>query len=445
MMVLSLLMPSPGSMDDAVVNVTPADIAALLVVLRAGVLVLSDDRPVGKVPVSVLIAMGLVVTAGAVATGYATDFALSATGLVRYAEVFVVIPLAVATCLRRRQDAAWVLAAILALGCLEGLLGVHQFVTRTGASYAGQNVRAIGTFGAYNIMSLATVTAYAMLVALAAFLAVRDRRRWFALGAVVALAVPLLLSLSRGAWVALAMGSIAAILMTGPRRLAQVLLGLALAVVAAGMVAPDLAEEQLAQRATSMLSVFSDPDKSVQDRFDLWGTAVKVWREQPVTGVGIKNFPEWRDRHAPLSLSSGSDISDPSNGFRRAPLLSPHNFYLLVLAEQGLLGLMAFCVLFSLLFVLVIRALIQPGLDRRTRWLGLAVSGFLVHYLTASIYGDIGGPTTVLSATWLGLAITASSSSSGDRVDPQRSEQPNVVLAKRLGELSRTTGRGYDA
>ena len=68
----------------------------------------------------------------------------------------------------------------------------------------------------------------------------------------------------------------------------------------------------------------------------------RIFIDHPVTGVGLRHFPLFRDTYAPMSLSSGGDVLDATQGFRRVELLSPHNFYLLVLSELGIVGAMAF-------------------------------------------------------------------------------------------------------
>ena len=47
---------------------------------------------------------------------------------------------------------------------------------------------------------------------------------------------------------------------------------------------------------------------SVRDRYALWDAALGMWRDHPVTGVGPKNFTDYRDTYASVGLSSGSDV-----------------------------------------------------------------------------------------------------------------------------------------
>jgi hypothetical protein len=130
-----------------------------------------------------------------------------------------------------------------------------------------------------------------------------------------------------------------------------------------------------------------------------------------VTGVGLKGFPEFRDTHASLALSSGSDIGGAGTVYQRQPLLSPHNMYLLVLSEQGLAGLVTLAGSWLALLVCGVRGLLR--MRRRTAGPGgasggldcaLVALGLLVWVLVDFAYADIGGPTTVLTALVFGLA-----------------------------------------
>jgi O-antigen ligase len=161
----------------------------------------------------------------------------------------------------------------------------------------------------------------------------------------------------------------------------------------------------LQERVGSITRVADAPDQSVTDRYTMWAAATGMWRERPLTGVGLKGFPEHRDAHASLALSSGSETDGAGAGYRRQPLLSPHNMYLLVLAEQGLIGLLALAGSWLALLVLGLR-----GLRRARRERGsvpdcaFVVCGLLVWQLTDFAYADIGGPSTVLTAVCFGLA-----------------------------------------
>jgi O-antigen ligase len=159
------------------------------------------------------------------------------------------------------------------------------------------------------------------------------------------------------------------------------------------------------ERAASITQVTDAPDQSVTDRYTLWAAAVGMWRSQPLTGVGLKGFPAHRDTYASLALSSGSDTEGAGRGFQRQPLLSPHNMYLLLLSEQGLLGLVTVAGSWAAILVLALRRLWRtraaaPG----GAGPGLAVASLTAWQIVDFAYADIGGPSTVMTGVMLGFA-----------------------------------------
>ncbi|NED20300.1 O-antigen ligase family protein, partial [Streptomyces sp. SID9913] len=374
----------------------------LVVVYCAVRLLRGRRRPL---PRTAAVVFGLPVVALALAAVTAVSPAAGLSGLGRYLQVFVLVPLAVLLLIRDRRDFRLPAWALVGLAVWQGAVGVHQYVTRTGASYQGQPVRAVGTFGAQDVMGMATVVSLGLVCALGLALGRAPlRERLVAAGFVLVLLPPLALSFSRGAWIATAVACTVQLLLAGLRRaLAAGAVVAAVAVVLAGGFG--VGQSMLQERVGSITRVTDTPDQSVTDRYTMWAAAAGMWREQPLTGVGLKGFPEHRDSHASLALSSGSDTEGAGAAFRRQPLLSPHNMYLLVLAEQGLIGLLALAGGWLALLGCAVRGVWRarrsggPGLD-----CGLVACGLLVRLLTDFSYADIGGPSTVLTAVCLGLA-----------------------------------------
>jgi O-antigen ligase len=383
-------------------HITAADLAAGGVILAVAVRMWAGDRvasPRAWVPYAAA------VTAFAAATVTATDVGESVRGFVRYTELFVLVPLAAAMAVRDRKDTFVVAGSIVAATLLEGAVGVYQYLTKTGASYAGQYIRAVGTLGADQVLAMGAVIGYGLLVTLALGLALRGRPRVLLVAAAAFLAVPLYLSLSRGAWIATA-AAVAVMLTVYSWRVAAGLLATTVLVVVV-LTASGGAGAAFGERLTSIVSSGSEPDRSVRDRYALWSTAVGIWKDHPVFGVGMKDFVEYRDSYAPMGLSAGSDVDDPRSGFRREPLLSAHNQYLMVTAEQGTVGALAFGGLIGTLSVTSVRRRRSETAQEVTeeqRFLDLVAPAVMTWTLIDFLYGDIGaGPTGVLLAILLGL------------------------------------------
>ncbi|MEU4462718.1 O-antigen ligase family protein [Streptomyces sp. NPDC024017] len=390
----------------------PADAASALVVLFCAVrLVRERRRPLSRTAAVVL---GLPVLGVAVAAMGAVSPGEGLTGLGRYLQVFVLVPATVLLLVRDRADFRLLAWSFVGLAVWQGAVGVHQYVTATGASYQGRPVRAVGTFGAQDVMGMATVVSLGLVCAVGLALgSAPARQRAVALACALVLLPPLALSFSRGAWIATAVTCAVQLLLSGLRRaLTAGAVVVAACVILVGGFGVGTA--MLQERISSITQVADAPDQSVTDRYTMWAAATGMWREHPLTGVGLKGFPEHRDSHASLALSAGSDTEGAGAAFRKQPLLSPHNMYLLILAEQGLIGVLALVGSWLALLLCAVRALWRtrrtsaPGLD-----CGLIACGLLVWQLTDFAYADIGGPSTVLTAicfgltAWWGLADTS--------------------------------------
>ncbi|MEE1765999.1 O-antigen ligase family protein [Streptomyces sp. SP18BB07] len=433
--------------SDAEGGATPADaVSGLLVLWCAAGLLRDRRRPLTRTAAVVL---GLPVVGLALAAAGAGDPGAGIAGLGRYLQVFVLVPVAVLLCVRSRSDFRVVAWSFVGLALWQGAVGVHQYATGTGASYAGEDIRAVGTFGAGDVMGMATVVSFGLVCAVGLALApATAKQRAWALVCSALLVLPLAVSFSRGAWIAAAAACGLQVVLAGLRRAVAVFA----AVAAVGVVLVGglgIGSTMLQDRISSITRVTDAPDQSVTDRYTMWAAAAGMWREQPLTGVGLKGFPEHRDSNASLALSSGSDIAGAGTAYQKQPLLSPHNMYLLVLSEQGLIGLLALGGSWLALAVCGARGLVRArreaghggdgghgaraghergadgsaggaggiapgtgGIDRRSGGVdrraggvdcGLVACGLVAWVLVDFMYADIGGPTTVLTAVCFGL------------------------------------------
>ncbi|MFJ3770424.1 O-antigen ligase family protein [Streptomyces sp. NPDC090075] len=381
----------------------PADAVSALVVLYAALRAVRERRR--PLSATAAVVLGMPVAGLAVAAMGAASPGAGLTGLGRYLQVFVLVPAAVVLLVRDRADFRLLAWSFVGLAVWQGAVGVHQYVTGTGASYQGELIRAVGTFGPQDVMGMATVVSFGLVCALGLALGRAPVRQRVAAGAcALGLLLPLAVSFSRGAWIATVLTCAVQLVLAGPRRALKV----AAVAVAAGVVLVGgfgIGTAMLQERLSSIGQVTDAPDQSVVDRYTLWAAATGMWRQHPVTGVGLKNFPAYRDGHASLALSSGSDTEGAGAAFRKQPLLSPHDMYLLVLSEQGLLGLLALAGSWLALLVCGLRGLWRvrrmqggAGLD-----CALVGCGLLIWQLVDFAYADIGGPSTVLTAVVFGV------------------------------------------
>ncbi|MCX4819043.1 O-antigen ligase family protein [Streptomyces sp. NBC_01142] len=403
--VLLLAAPLPAMSGAGWGGVVPADVASGVLVACCLALVLHRRaRPL--TPAAALV-FGIPAVGFAVATITAADPAAGVPGFVRYLQVFVLVPVAVVLVIRDAQGFRIVTGCLVALALVQGGLGVHQYATGTGASYMGADIRAVGTFGPTDVMGMATVVAYGLLAATAVALRTPHgaprRLRPCAIAAAAALVVPLALSFSRGSWIATAVATLAVILLAGLRQAVRALVVLAaVAVVLVGGLG--IGSQMISERLSSITQVAETPDQSVTDRYTMWAAAASMWREEPVTGVGLKGYPAHRDGHVSIGLSAGSNTAGAGRAFQKQPLLSPHNMYLLVLSEQGLIGVTAFVGSWAAVLTGGVRRMVRARRRREAAAdCGLVAVGLMLWQTIDFLYADIGGPSTVLTGVVLGL------------------------------------------
>ena len=226
---------------------------------------------------------------------------------------------------------------IVAAGAVAGLLlascqGLLQQVTGNfhtfGAGAGGTSVgRSQGSFGHPNAYGGYLAVLIPLAVAFAASRGFSTRLRWFG-GVTLTLAVPaLVLSYSRGAAGALVGGAIIWLALIRPR-----LAVVAAVVIAVGgvMFAPSAFKERFSSSETTA---------DVGLRSDIWASAVDIYSQHPLLGVGLNNFPVAYSS-LPSTLSTGAQ----RRLLHRSQILVPphaQNLYLNVLAEEGILGLLS--------------------------------------------------------------------------------------------------------
>ncbi|MFJ4921191.1 O-antigen ligase family protein [Streptomyces sp. NPDC088725] len=400
-----LALPAHSAGDGTAGTGNAADAASALLVLHCLIRAVRDRaRPLTRTAAVIL---GLPVLGVSVAAITAHDPAAALPGVARYLQIFVLVPAALLLLIRDRADFRLVAGSLVALALVQGGIGVAQFLTGTGASYMGEDIRAVGTFGPTDVMAMATVVAYG-LVSAVGFALGEDReisraQRAAALVCAGLLSVPLALSFSRGTWIATALAVAVQLAVSGLRRAGRAaLVAGALGVVLVGGLGAG--SQLITERLDSITQVTAAPDQSVTDRYTMWAAAADMWRTEPIDGVGLKGFPAFRDSHSSLALSAASDTDGAGAGFQRQPLLSPHNMYLLILSEQGLFGVLALAGSWAALLVCALRGLPRARRTRTGSDCAFVVAGLLVWQLTDFGYADIGGPSTVLTAVVLGLA-----------------------------------------
>ena len=231
----------------------------------------------------------------------------------------------------------------------------------------------------------------------------RPYLRWIAWGVTVMGLVGLACTLSRWPWAVMAFqlvlisASLAALRLLSLRHFAALLVGAGLLLGVAGLSFAD----RIADRMTR------DLDRSVDFRLKENATGLRVARENPLLGVGPNNYREYLLRYNPEWEWAMRFEEFSIRQLHIRPIVSPHNGFLLIAAETGVLGLIAFLLFFGGILLMGVRAVAGTSGSVRAVCCGLLVGLMglaLQQFVDFSIWADPMLYTLALTAGVLNIA-----------------------------------------
>jgi putative inorganic carbon (HCO3(-)) transporter len=351
--------------------------AIAVVFLGAAVLWLLVQLKTGRlIPPSLLSLAWLAFLGVALASAVLADQRLVSLAEWGRIATVVVMLLVLQQILGENRNVRPVLVACYVSAIVPLAMSAYQAVTGTGA--AEEAARVHGTFahpnafGFYLVMLI--VTGAALLPHLAT--AVRP----LLLGLLWASAFAIILTYSRGSWIALIVGLLVVGALQSPR---AVLLMLGVAAVVAVTV-PSVTARLLDLQADS--NVAGIEGTSLAWRFDYWSTVIELADESPIVGIGPK-----------------------MTQYMTASAKVPHNDYLRAYVETGVLGLSAYVAVVAALIHTARRALrwATPGLGQ-----GIAVgfAGCVAAFVLFSVAENVMSQVVVLwyFVAFASVAITVS-------------------------------------
>ena len=307
-------------------------------------------------------------TLGAFAASPATDLGLP---ILRSTLTGVLLFLMAAWSLRTRADVTTALrglsgAAVITggLACVQQVGGASTssgFITSTGSLVS----RVAGGFGNPNQLGGYLV----LLVPLTGAAALIDRRwRILHLAGLVLAVGGIAASFSRGALLALLITPL--VLLRGRR----LLLMAPVAMLALGVGVPSVMTERFA--------IGGQEGAEIAGRRDIWSTTFSIWADQPLLGTGLGGFP---GTYAEVRVSGKQFLANT----QYEPPPHAHNLALQLLAEQGLVGFIAFGA------VTVLAARHALRLRRSAERLGAVLGGALLASLLGMLVHNLFDVTLV--------------------------------------------------
>lgn len=271
-----------------------------------------------------------------------------------------------------RRAVAWAIGAVVATVGVAAAVGILQVVLHPDllgfASFAGrfgEGGRITSFLGNPNMV--AAIVGFVMPFPLFASRHLPERRhRWIAFGLLVAFVLALVLTFSRGAWLAVALGAIAGVLVLDPRSL----LTLAMAVVVAWLITIVMPRHVLVAqadlplyfpeegRAPSIFDTTLDRLDYVYERRDLRGRFIAeglpIVRDNMALGVGPGRYGGAAATIIPSPVYD--EYGAGLYGFRTV-----HNFWLHLLGEVGVIGTAVFATMIAGLWLRITRAARRTG------------------------------------------------------------------------------------
>lgn len=297
----------------------------------------------------------------------------------------------------------WLVFALVTAGAANAVIGVYQYFGGSGALHLlidGVHFRAFGTFGQPNPFGgfmglIAPLAAMSALGAVYQLWSVWRSHRKIAAehmftaafygAAALLIVAALIMSWSRGAWLGLAV-SFTVMLFALPRRVWIGLAFFAVAVLAVGglWLTGRLPASVVSRIESATLEILSASDvRGVNitpenyanvERLAHWQAAVNMATDYPWLGVGFGNYEIAYPRYNLISW--------------QLALGHAHNYYLNVLAEAGIIGLIGYVGFWMIVLMVAWRARRHPDLTARLSAIGLLGSFMYlsVHSLTDNLY-----------------------------------------------------------
>jgi O-antigen ligase len=321
------------------------------------------------------------------------------------------------------KDATLVLRGLLGAGFVVSLLAILQVAlgslnapgaAETGFSFGGV-LRGYGTFGNPNVLG----AFLAMLLPLAVWelLAARSASaRWLSANLALVLALGLVVTFSRSAWLGAGIGIVAVLFVAVPPRIRWATLVIPivalLIIVAATRSANPQTAPNVVQAAAGRLSTVQGvvaPASTGAFRLRVWEDSLALIASRPIIGYGPDSFGLVYPRFQTGNWAPGAIID------------RPHSEPLGVAATQGLVGLAAYAAL--------LLAIVATFWKRRRDLQSLALFGGVVAYVVYTTFNFSYLPATLPFWIFIAAAITIWRPGTWIDVQPSKLIVPRIVAA----------------
>jgi len=317
---------------------------------------------------------------------------------------------------RDRRTMKTIVVIIMTAVTVAAIMAIREYLWISGGSFESSRVEGI----AGHSNTLGAFFNYYMFLFLGYFLVFARRpRAWWLLVPFLLCFRGIMVTFSRGAYLAFAAGSLASCFFH--RKLlfiCAVFLGLI--ALANPILLPAGIRYRMGMTVVEHAAGFEHGDitesleTSAATRIEIWRGAVKMIQEHPWWGVGYGAFPHFIPRYTKVSVGH----------------LDAHNSYLLIAAEMGLPTLLTFLIVLGMAWYYTYW-LFRHATDRSMKAMALGFLGGLTGLVVANMFGSRMDAQVVSSYFWIlcGLMMRGVVIEKGAKLEA-RSRKPEKLHAR---------------
>lgn len=265
------------------------------------------------------------------------------------------------------------------------------------------DLRISGTFMDLGANEMGAYSVMLALVSLGCLISLWNQKKWryiFILFFMCS-ALSLLYSYSRGGYISFLLGGMIIILKFEHKK--KIILPLILAITIGMFNLPKSVEE----RFSTINSSEEERDESAQSRFVFWAIALEKYLERPVFGFGYYTVQDKR--------------INPHE-------MDTHNYYVKVIVERGLVGIITFIILLRLFWRLPKENIKSFNSGTFEYGLMLGLTGALAALMLGNMFGDRFSHYPISTSLWTYIALI--SILDAKRVQDEKTKKLNHMKAK---------------